>query len=126
MYTKSPSSDHVTGIIYRRIRVLHSYPKWLRSPCEKERSEKNALFLFICFGSHIQNDKFKGCCKIRICSSPILSGYRLSLIFWIISAYSSSLRYLRPGFMAKGVPHSNSSDLYLGTRWKCRWQPPSP
>ena len=59
----------------------------------------------------------------KFCSAQ--PGYRLSLIFWIISAYSSSLSFFRPGFMAKGVPHSYSS-LYLGTRWKCRWQPPSP
>jgi len=51
--------------------------------------------------------------------------YRLALIFSIIASYSSSVSFFRPGFMANTPPHSYSS-LYLGTRWKCRWQPVSP
>ena len=51
--------------------------------------------------------------------------YRLALIFSIMASYSSSVSFFRPGFMANTPPHSYSS-LYLGTRWKCRWQPVSP
>ena len=40
------------------------------------------------------------------------SFYIFSLILSIRAAYSSSVRYFLPGFMAKGAPHSNVS-LYL-------------
>lgn len=74
--------------------------------------------VWICFAASYGD--FKG---YLLCDETF--HYRLALIFSIISAYSSSVSFLRPGFMANTPPHSYSS-LYLGTRWKCRWQPVSP
>ena len=74
-------------------------------------------------------DKLKFECKQQKTAPSgavfIMLSYSAALILAIMSSYSASVRRVLPGFMAKGAPHSYWS-LYLGTRWKCRWQPPSP